>query len=48
MCFNAAAYHAALRLITCGGTFDRADRSYVDNVIVFATLTGFHRESPSA
>jgi len=26
----------ALRLITCGGDFDRAARSYRDNVIVFA------------
>lgn len=30
--------HAALRLITCGGTFDSGERSYRDNVIVFATL----------
>jgi hypothetical protein len=28
-----------LRLITCGGPFDRAARSYVDNIVVFATLT---------
>jgi hypothetical protein len=27
-----------LRLITCGGAFDSAARSYVDNVIVFATV----------
>ena len=27
-----------LRLITCGGRFDRARRSYVDNVIVTAHL----------
>jgi hypothetical protein len=27
---------AELRLITCGGSFDRAERSYVDNVVVFA------------
>jgi len=27
----------ALRLITCGGVFDRSTRHYVDNVIVFAT-----------
>lgn len=27
-----------LRLITCGGAFDRARRSYLDNVIVFADL----------
>lgn len=30
---------AQLRLITCGGTFDRAARSYLDNVIVYARLT---------
>ena len=28
-----------LRLITCGGTFDRGARSYKDNIIAFATLT---------
>lgn len=28
----------ALRLITCGGTFDRSARSYTSNVIVYATL----------
>jgi sortase (surface protein transpeptidase) len=27
---------AQLRLITCGGDFDRAHRSYLDNVVVFA------------
>jgi LPXTG-site transpeptidase (sortase) family protein len=27
-----------LRLITCGGIFDSASRSYLDNVIVFASL----------
>jgi len=32
--------HAALRLITCGGAFDRAARSYVDNIVVTATLVG--------
>lgn len=31
---------AELRLITCGGTFDRAARSYRDNIIAFARLTG--------
>jgi len=30
---------AQLRLITCGGAFDSAARSYEDNVIVFATQT---------
>lgn len=37
--------HPALRLITCGGPFDRAERSYRDNVIVFATLVGFRQTS---
>jgi len=27
-----------LRLITCGGSFDRAARGYVDNIVVYATL----------
>lgn len=27
---------AALELITCGGPFDRAARSYLDNIVVFA------------
>lgn len=27
----------SLRLITCGGAYDRANRNYLDNVIVFAT-----------
>ncbi|MDK3255511.1 class F sortase [Blastococcus capsensis] len=30
--------HAALRLITCGGSFDRASGSYRDNVVVYARL----------
>lgn len=30
--------HAGLRLITCGGPFDRRVRSYEDNVVVFAEL----------
>lgn len=28
-----------LRLVTCGGSFDRAARSYRDNVVVFAKLS---------
>jgi LPXTG-site transpeptidase (sortase) family protein len=28
-----------LRLITCGGAFDAAAHSYLDNIIVYATLT---------
>jgi sortase (surface protein transpeptidase) len=31
-----------LRLITCGGAFDRAKGSYDDNVVVYARLTGAH------
>ena len=31
---------AALRLITCGGSFDSTTRSYLDNVVVFASLEG--------
>lgn len=30
--------HAGLRLVTCGGSFDRAARSYRDNLVVFADL----------
>ncbi|MCW2941079.1 MAG: peptidase sortase [Actinomycetia bacterium] len=35
--------YAGLRLVTCGGRFDRTAHSYVDNVIVYAHLTGSHR-----
>ncbi|WP_410651844.1 class F sortase [Amycolatopsis sp. cmx-4-54] len=31
-----------LRLITCGGVFDKASRTYLDNVIVFARMTSSH------
>lgn len=31
---------AGLRLITCGGPFDSTARSYLDNIVVYATLTG--------
>ncbi|MFI9645950.1 class F sortase [Streptomyces sp. NPDC052040] len=34
---------AELRLITCGGTFDRASRTYSANVVVSAYLTGTGR-----
>ena len=34
-----------LRLITCGGNFDRGVRSYDDNVIVYAEFLG-NREAP--
>lgn len=30
--------NAQLRLITCGGVFDRAARSYENNIVAFATL----------
>ncbi len=30
---------SVLRLVTCGGQFDRDVRSYVDNIIVFASMT---------
>ncbi|MGC1211029.1 MAG: class F sortase [Micromonospora sp.] len=28
----------SLRVVTCGGVFDRSTRSYLDNIIVFATM----------
>jgi hypothetical protein len=31
---------AGLRLITCGGDFDADEESYLDNVVVYATLVG--------
>lgn len=30
--------HPALRLVTCGGQFDRSRRSYLSNVIVYADI----------
>lgn len=39
---------AELRLITCGGRFDFATSSYLDNVVVYAVLVrGTHRRSLS-
>ncbi|HEU5417805.1 MAG TPA: hypothetical protein VFV41_08950 [Streptosporangiaceae bacterium] len=32
-----------LRLITCGGPFDGAARSYLDNVVAFARLAAVRR-----
>ena len=32
-----------LRLITCGGQFDKSARSYLDNIIVFASLRSLRR-----
>lgn len=37
--------HAGLRILTCGGAFDRATRHYLDNIVVFASLAF---EAPSA
>ncbi|MFD5434483.1 class F sortase [Kitasatospora sp. NPDC127067] len=33
---------AQLRLITCGGTYDKKRRDYLDNVVVFAHLESSH------
>lgn len=30
--------HAGLRILTCGGAFDRTARSYLENIVVFASL----------
>jgi LPXTG-site transpeptidase (sortase) family protein len=35
--------HAGLRLITCGGTFNRSTGHYQDNIVVFADLVPPHR-----
>ena len=40
--------HAALRLITCGGSFDASGGRYLDNVIVFASLVGPDQASVTA
>ena len=34
--------HAGLRLITCGGIFNAARRSYESNIVVFASLVSTH------
>ena len=34
--------HAALRLITCGGTFDPARHSYESNIVAYAALVSAH------
>lgn len=34
--------HAGLRLVTCGGAYDRETREYLDNVIVYASLSSWH------
>jgi hypothetical protein len=35
--------HAGLRLITCGGKFDPAQKSYEDNIVAYAALVSSHR-----
>jgi hypothetical protein len=35
--------YAALRLITCGGTFDYATRHYLSSTVVFASLSSYRR-----
>jgi Sortase domain len=32
--------YSGLRLITCGGDFDRTAHSYVDNIVVYASMVG--------
>lgn len=39
------ANYAALRLITCGGTFDYATRHYLSSVVVFASLASSGRSA---
>lgn len=34
--------YAALRLITCGGEFNKTTRTYPDNVVVYASLVSSH------
>ncbi len=34
--------HSSLRLITCGGTFNPAKKSYEKNIVVYAHLTSSH------
>lgn len=40
--------YAALRLITCGGSFDSATRHYLSSTVVFASLTGYRTASGTA
>ena len=40
--------YPSLRLVTCGGPFDAASGEYVDNIVVYAHLTGVRTASASA
>jgi hypothetical protein len=42
-----ATHYAALRLITCGGTFDYATRHYLGSTVVFASLISHRQASGS-
>ncbi len=42
------AHYAALRLITCGGSFDRATGHYLSSTVVFASLTTYRKASHPA
>ncbi|WP_127502815.1 class F sortase [Actinoplanes solisilvae] len=39
--------HASLRLVTCGGGFDRGRRSYRDNLVVYADLSHIIEPGPT-
>lgn len=39
---------ATIRLITCGGSFDRKTQSYSHNIVVFATLVAPNPDLPAA
>jgi len=39
--------HPGLRLITCGGSFDRQTRNYDDNIVAFADLVATRPASPA-
>ena len=39
--------HPGLRLITCGGSFDRQTRNYEDNIVAFADLIATHPSAPA-
>ncbi|MGH9069375.1 MAG: class F sortase [Acidimicrobiales bacterium] len=39
---------AALRLLSCGGSFDHATGHYLSNTVVFASLTSSHPVGPAA
>lgn len=40
--------YAALRLITCGGSFDHATGHYLSSTVVFASLSGYRTPGPAS